>query len=378
MICSGDYLRRQFTEADTALVANDLCMFFHPEDVSARLPGFNHNVLPNLQLHSDLYRQWKKEIPVIILDESQDAKNMDKKLNAAIRSLSYHHIVMVSGTPIHNRWEDWPSQAAMLPNSGMFKSQDHFRWLFNNGQVMKNHLPQAQHQVFSYLVAGLTIARPKANLSLPPVIKHEVEVHIPPDSIEILKIRRYMRSARILLSRELESENTGTDSSTEAFCLIAAAQKLAANPLLLYNNVNIGIDDRVNGTLSSEDVSSDNENAALTIEARRLRAGYRRILHEEGFSYNQNSVDSLNNCLSEAEDEEEDEQDHEEDDEEDDEDEKEDDPFDAPVHQEPTIKRKRANPNYTKRWLEFLQSQENDKIFSPRVNAIISTLARFG
>jgi hypothetical protein len=152
-------------------------------------------------------------------------------------------------------------------------------------------------------------------------------------------------------------------------------QQLAANPLLLYNNVNIGIDDRVNGTLSSEDVSSDNKNAALTIEARRLRAGYRRILHEEGFSYNQNSVDSLNNCLSEAEDEEEDEQDDEEDDEEDDEDEEDDDPFDAPVHQEPTIKRKRANPNYTKRWLEFLQSQENDKIFSPRVNAIISTIS---
>ncbi|KAG8359091.1 hypothetical protein FVEN_g12800 [Fusarium venenatum] len=72
----------------------------------------------------------QESIPVLILDESHDAKKPTSKLNRAIFHLDYSRILMLTGTPIHNTLADLAGQTMLLPGRGFFTSSDHFSHLF--------------------------------------------------------------------------------------------------------------------------------------------------------------------------------------------------------------------------------------------------------
>ncbi|EAA29585.1 hypothetical protein GE21DRAFT_6987 [Neurospora crassa] len=68
-------------------------------------------------------------IPAIIIDESQYAKGADSVLLKAIKSLQYNTAFLLSGTPVHNKWTDLYGQMSILPGCP-FQDFDHFSETF--------------------------------------------------------------------------------------------------------------------------------------------------------------------------------------------------------------------------------------------------------
>ncbi|KAG5765530.1 hypothetical protein H9Q72_006382 [Fusarium xylarioides] len=85
---------------------------------------------PNLVLHSNYYSQISQNIAVLILDESHDCRNDESLYFDAVRSLEYHHLFMLTGTPMFNRSEDIVRQSRLMPDGGLFSSLEHFKALF--------------------------------------------------------------------------------------------------------------------------------------------------------------------------------------------------------------------------------------------------------
>ncbi|EEU46508.1 uncharacterized protein NECHADRAFT_106052 [Fusarium vanettenii 77-13-4] len=188
---------------------------------------------PSLPLHSVLYKELGKEIPVLILDESHDAKNEAGLLNQAIRSLQYRHIFLLTGTPIPNTWRDLAGQTRLLPGGGLFKSSEHFLEVFQGST--QGQPSDARRKLYTALYQCLIVGRPKSLLQLPPPQEHMVPVHLE-DRVTILYIdyltarhKRYLRDSR----RPGAHDENARMLFQKAMALGMQAQRLAGCTILL-------------------------------------------------------------------------------------------------------------------------------------------------
>jgi hypothetical protein len=91
-------------------------------------PNHKHQRI-HMPLHSQIYQDRGKMFPVLVIDESHDAKNADSLLSNTIRTLQYHHYFLLTATPVYNSWKDLGRINLLLPRSP-FKSFEHFRHVF--------------------------------------------------------------------------------------------------------------------------------------------------------------------------------------------------------------------------------------------------------
>jgi hypothetical protein len=100
-----------------------------------------------------------KQIPILIFDESHDAKKPASKLDMAIRSLEYKRILMLTGTPVHNTFLDLLGQTMLLPGGGIFTGEVQFRSTFCGSE---SYAPTGWRKTLLHcLYQGLIVARPE-------------------------------------------------------------------------------------------------------------------------------------------------------------------------------------------------------------------------
>ncbi|CCT62682.1 uncharacterized protein FFB20_04345 [Fusarium fujikuroi] len=112
---------------------------------------------PNAVLHSNYYSQVNRNITVLILDESHDYRNEQSLYFDAVKSLKYHHLFMLSGTPMFSRSEDIMRQSRLMPGGGLFSSKEHYKALFYS-DAQQQHPTGPPLQLFNRLYRGLMVA----------------------------------------------------------------------------------------------------------------------------------------------------------------------------------------------------------------------------
>lgn len=116
VICSHQLLRNRYTESAIQDAGFDLAYDIGVREAKRCFASFNLNRIRK-PLHSGLYNVLNSNISILILDESHIAKNFNTMLNIVIRSLRYHHILMLTGTAIPNHFPDPFGQMALMPCS---------------------------------------------------------------------------------------------------------------------------------------------------------------------------------------------------------------------------------------------------------------------
>lgn len=229
VITSHNFLRQRFIEKIEFEEAVNMAHAFSPDQ--ARSWYGKQLRPPPLPLHSPLYEQLDRKIAVLIVDESQDAKHPKSGLLAALRALNPLSAFVLSGTPVHNRWDDLYGQMSILPGCP-FESFEHFNTTF--GSDDRGHINGARMLLLKRLMSGLLVTRPKGVLSLPGIKKEVVHIDLDWDSHpeELLIISRVVATGRRFLWKSRASPNDHSRWLGRAFGLFSKAQSYSANPLL--------------------------------------------------------------------------------------------------------------------------------------------------
>ncbi|VZH88017.1 unnamed protein product [Fusarium fujikuroi] len=190
VICSHGFLRSQYQKRARFIAHAQLAQEKGLAVADATYEPFTK--FPWLPLHSELYQTWGKKISALIIDESHMAKNADTRLNLAIRSLDYNCIFMLTGTPVFNTWRDLAGQLMLLPHGGLFRNLEHFSKLIQRSGSRDMDGPESPRRaVLNAILKGLTIARPKSILNLPPVVQHDVQVSFATSRRSVMKINNW-------------------------------------------------------------------------------------------------------------------------------------------------------------------------------------------
>ncbi|KAI1647842.1 P-loop containing nucleoside triphosphate hydrolase protein [Daldinia loculata] len=196
-----------------------------------------------MPLHSPLYEILNRPTSVLIFDESQDAKNSDTALWAALKSLKYQAIFLLSGTPAYNTLDDIYGQMSLLPGCPILSLQ-HFQALFNTGKITssesggRNTLDDPANSrmlLLKRFMAGILVARPKKILNLPALLEKDIPVALNwTTHAEVLfAIELIVSRAKQLLGQSKECSRTQSRRlRRQAFSLFWKAQSFSSSPLL--------------------------------------------------------------------------------------------------------------------------------------------------
>lgn len=189
---------------------------------------------PILSLFSDVYEDFGFTIRHLILDEAQSAKKLTGLTHAAIKSLSYASVIMVSGTFLANRWTDVYGLIDFLPGHPI-DSMSTFLRIFATKVEGKWRDPPStkQNRLIKFLMA-FTIARPSSLLALPGLVISTRTFTIPfqsSDMVLYLTKKFYDELKKAGSAGVVESILTN-DRANKALIYATRAQLHAAHPLL--------------------------------------------------------------------------------------------------------------------------------------------------
>ena len=237
VITTQSFLRQRYLDHDNYETFITSANAFSPREAEAAFEGGVERI--HMPLHSSLYRRMNKNIAVLIVDESQDAKNPRSILLAALRSLNPAVAFLLTGTPVHNKWEDLYGQMSILPGCP-FKRVEDFKVAFGTPNPSQSgavdHLDEPRMLLLKKLMAGMLVARPKSCLSLPNMEEKLVEVGLSWEQFprEMLAISKAVAAANRCLARSRAKPHKRQKFLRRAFGAFSEAQSLSANPLLLW------------------------------------------------------------------------------------------------------------------------------------------------
>ena len=224
VICSHSFLRQCYSAKLEYEISQDLAIHKHQPGRPAGVP----TSLPSMPLHSRLYEHLGKDVSVLIVDESHEAKNANSVLAAAIRSIRCEVVFLLSGTPFYNRWTDIFGQLSLLPRCP-FRSINHFRELFASSTPDKLAL-----KLLIRLLSGLLVARPKSILSLPPIIMEDIKVDMSTKRARshLCVIEKAVKNGKYSLYLAKSEPKEAREHVAQAMANFAKARSYAASPLL--------------------------------------------------------------------------------------------------------------------------------------------------
>ncbi|KAI8718668.1 hypothetical protein NCS52_00646300 [Fusarium sp. LHS14.1] len=167
---------------------------------------------------------WNRNIPVLILDDSHDAHEKGTLLNAAVRSLEYHHAFLLSGTPAKNSWRNLAGQSMILPGSPI-QNMEKFDEIFKTAQLTSvdgnGSMPEGViWDMFSRYLMGQIVSRPR---SVPTT--HDCMVPSKPqDRLMYLKITFLVLEGKKLIKVP--------KTVSRGLAILKKAQQLANHPAL--------------------------------------------------------------------------------------------------------------------------------------------------
>ncbi|GKT98433.1 unnamed protein product [Fusarium langsethiae] len=139
-----------------------------------------------------------KSDPVVVLDESHDAKKPKSQLNRAISRLNYNRILILTGTPIYNKFVDLVGQTMLLPGGGFFNH------LFCD---QKSFEPEDyKQQLYCRLYQSLIVTRPKEVIKVPRKME-ELYINTARDRLWTLRIASKVRKAKFILRQKLQTQD---------------------------------------------------------------------------------------------------------------------------------------------------------------------------
>lgn len=206
------------------------CDTIHDFDIHVAQKRFPNRKMerPSLPLHSELYKSWNQNIPVLILDESHDAHDESALLNAAVRSLEYHHAFLISGTPMKNSWRDLAGQSMILPGSpiqNMEKFDEIFKTAPSTSVDGNGSMPEGVvWNMFSSYFMGQIVSRPR---SVPIIPDHMMQVTVPSKPQDRLM---YLEITFLVLEGKKLIKDPKTVS--RGLAVLKKAQQLANHPVL--------------------------------------------------------------------------------------------------------------------------------------------------
>ncbi|KAG5663736.1 hypothetical protein KAF25_006321 [Fusarium avenaceum] len=226
---TGQFLEKRHHRMEDCEVLSQASSIFGLREAKAANPGLNRISAP---LHSRLYESWQQEIAVLIVDESHACRNSDSVYRRAIQSLKYHHILMLTGTPIYNTFSDLFGQTMLLPCGGLFKSLEHFRSIFC---PVNEFNPQGVwRDLYHCLYQVLIMAHPKNVIDILPirVVSREVKLT---GRITILRIDTLMVKFDYLsiIDHHCKDGSARKNMFIEAMGVLSQTKQLSACPLLL-------------------------------------------------------------------------------------------------------------------------------------------------
>jgi len=191
---------------------------------------------PNAPLHSSFWREMNLPIKRLILDEAQVINKETGVRHQAVLNLFFKAVVLLTGTPAHNKWHDFFGLIHFLrghpfPTHSLFMkafaTQD-YEGKIGNPDLSRMRLLQRFLQAF-------TIARPTNILKLPGVIRYRSSFKLKKE-IEDEVYALYLQYTQLLSIRKSKS-NPGTDmvlNGDDAIALKFAvqAQLMAMHPML--------------------------------------------------------------------------------------------------------------------------------------------------
>jgi hypothetical protein len=184
-------------------------------------------------LYSGYYTQHNKQFAAVIIDESHLAKRLDYQLNEGIRSLPYHHAILLTGIPIYNTWRDLCGQLALLPGCGAFRTNGNGVCDIA-GDIMDD--PRFPGCLFmKRLLVGAIIARPLDVIKLPPIEVHKVSFGFDSPRFILAAIETHVSRGRKLLAKAAHTRNYAIKDGlkAQAFGHLTRAQQYAACPVVL-------------------------------------------------------------------------------------------------------------------------------------------------
>ncbi|KAM0196771.1 hypothetical protein ACHAPI_005652 [Fusarium lateritium] len=168
-------------------------------------PGMKQEKRIKVPLHSELYREWNKRIPVVIIDEAHDFKNEETVAQKVALSLDYDHAILLTATPMYNSWKDVGGIVSLLPGTP-FLDVDHYKRTFAamppgvNSVVQKG--PEGPFfNMMAHFLRGTILARPKSVLNLPTPIEEVIQRPFDRSRMTDLVITAWSWKGREIISR---------------------------------------------------------------------------------------------------------------------------------------------------------------------------------
>ncbi|KAB5555002.1 P-loop containing nucleoside triphosphate hydrolase protein [Coniochaeta sp. 2T2.1] len=222
----------------------------------------NPRQLKQMPLHSALYQRLGRQISVLIVDESADARNSNTILAHAIRSLTPRATFCLTGTLVYNRWQNIYSQISLLPGCP-FTGIEHFNQCFGLEPDDRISKPSDDSKpLLQRLLVALVVARPKSLLVLPKTHVHTEHVYVEEDpEVELVKkIKDTVNIARKTLKEASKTKRMRKkrNKTLKAFRLLRRAQCRASSKLLLWTiPMSEGEEDKDNNKDEDEEVDED-------------------------------------------------------------------------------------------------------------------------
>ncbi|KAK7430838.1 hypothetical protein QQZ08_002627 [Neonectria magnoliae] len=152
----------------------------------------------------------------------------------SVEAARRHCALLLTGTPIFNTWHDLAGQTALLPGGGPFVDLNHsLRIFWYSSDEVVDHPQGDKLEMFTKLMNGMLISRPKFHLNLPPTRTHEVKVDFTGKWKSVFMISRYVAIGKSLLCGSNRSGGKGAGkSASKGFAMLVKAPQWAADPIL--------------------------------------------------------------------------------------------------------------------------------------------------
>jgi len=205
---------------------------------------------PNAVLHSSFWREMNLPIKRLVLDEAQ-LVNKRRSGNqgvrhGAIKDLFYRSVVLLSGTPAHNKWHNFSGLVDFLqghPFTTHTLFMKGFASLDHEGKIDRPDLPRMR--LLQRFIQAFTIARPSDILKLKECTRFRASFSI--RSAHAIEINDLVRRYKKLMAMK-QGEHAGFEvesNAQEALSFAVRAQVLSLSPFLQEESEQPNSDDFV-------------------------------------------------------------------------------------------------------------------------------------
>lgn len=223
---------------------------------------------PDAVLHSSFWREMNLPIKRLVLDEAQLVNKRHGVRHRALKDLFYHSVLLLSGTPAHNKWHNFSGLVDFLqghPFTTHTLFLKAFATLDYDGKITRPDLPRVR--LLQRFIQAFTIARPSDILKLKDCIRYRASFHIRGAHRKVINalVRRYLRL--VAMTRGGETVVEVEPDAKKALSYAVQAQVMSLSPFLLEESeqpksdgfVDMDEDDPVYGYVSADTATKGGE-----------------------------------------------------------------------------------------------------------------------